>query len=80
MYIYTTAKLVSDQCAAAVGGPAEAGERLVFDGADHVAVVVGELLHRAGLGELLPLSLRRCSLCVRVSGLFCCRVRVRVTC
>jgi len=30
-------------------------------------------------------SLRRCSLCVRVSGLFrcrvfCCRVRVRVTC
>jgi len=24
--------------------------------------------------------LRRCSLCVRVSGLFCCRVRVRVTC
>jgi len=25
-------------------------------------------------------SLCRCSLCVRVSGLFCCRVRVRVTC
>jgi len=25
-------------------------------------------------------SLRRCSLCVRVSGLFCYRVRVRVTC
>ena len=26
------------------------------------------------------LSLRRCSLCVRVSGLFCCRVCARVTC
>ena len=25
-------------------------------------------------------SLRRCSLCVRVRGLFCCRVRVRLTC
>jgi len=25
-------------------------------------------------------SLRRCSLCVGVSGLFCCRMRVRVTC
>jgi len=25
-------------------------------------------------------SLRRCSLCIRVSGFFCCRVRVRVTC
>ena len=30
--------------------------------------------------DYYKVSLRRCSLCVRVCGLFCCRVRVRVTC
>ena len=35
---------ISNECAAAVGGSAEARERLVLDRANNVAVIIGELL------------------------------------